>query len=725
MSLKTVPLKAVYRTATDSLVKDFYLPCLAQAVHYDRAVGFFSSSMLVEAGVGLSGLIRNNGRMRLLIGHPLSDDDWDAIQAGTKLETISQQLVSQLADCLERAGNERSVHAYELLSWMVATGAIEIRFAFRKVGMYHEKIGIIHDKDANSVVFSGSANESANALLPTRNFESLTVYPSWNAAVYPEYGKPFAEGFLALWNNQTDGICTVPVPSMFYEQLMRFRGDQPTAPDLTTEQALWSHDFFDNLQPLRPTLPKTLNGAAYALKPHQQRALLDWAANAYSGILALATGAGKTITALHAATRFCEQDHPIVLVIAVPYQILAEQWCDVMAQFGMRPVPAFYSRDRWMNRLDDGISAFLAGATRFLSVVVVNDTLSTPDFQRRLERIPSEQLFFVGDECHHHAGQQWLTRVPVRAKFRLGMSATPWEPGRDSAKQTLTQMYGTVVATYSLRDALADKVLCPYSYRWVPCEFDDDEAQEYEALSVRIASLMAQDPHGESESIRQQIQTAVARRSRLIGALRDKETQLTRIMEEIRVSPHTLFYCGEGEHPLDRDAGTGDKVISGTLKRLAARDWKVGKITASEGVAERHRTLQAFDDGWIDAIAAIRVLDEGFDIPSCRTAYILASSNSYRQYVQRRGRVLRRSPGKHRAEIIDFAAVPSLAWLGRNPTIWRRQMSNELNRIRDFVALASNAAEQQYAINAKMEQLGLGGIYYEQAPLSEENDYAD
>lgn len=725
MSLRSVALKTVYRTATDSLVKDFYLPCLAQAVHYDRAVGFFSSSMLVEAGAGLSGLIRNKGRMRLLIGHPLSDDDWDAVRAGTQREAIGQQLVSQLADCLERAGHDRSVHAFELLSWMVATGAIEIRFAFRKLGMYHEKIGIIHDKEANAVVFSGSANESANALLPTRNFESLTVFPSWNAAVYADYGQPFAEGFLALWNNQTEGICTVAVPSQFYDQLMKFRGDQPIAPDLTLEENLWSHDAFERLQALRPKLPRTLNGKPYALKRHQQKALEKWFANAYSGILALATGAGKTITALHAATRFSEQDYPLVLVVAVPYQILAEQWCDVMEQFSMRPVEAFYAKDRWIHRLDDSISAFLAGATRFVAIVVVNDTLSTPDFLSRLERIPPEQLFFVGDECHHHAGAQWLNRVPVRAKFRLGMSATPWEPGRDAAKHTLTQMYGPVVATYTLRDALDDDVLCPYTYRWVPCEFDDEEAQEYELLSARIASLMAQDPLGESESIRKQIQAAVARRSRLIGALRDKETQLTRILDGIRVTPHTLFYCGEGEHPLDRDAGTGDKVISGVLNRLVARHWKAGKITASESVAERHRTLQAFGDGGIDAIAAIRVLDEGFDIPSCRTAYILASSNSYRQYVQRRGRVLRKSPGKHRAEIIDFAAVPSIALLKKNPTIWRRQMSTELNRIRDFVALASNAAEQQYLINAKMEQLGLGGIFYEQPPLSEENDYAD
>jgi superfamily II DNA or RNA helicase len=725
MSFRNLPLKGIYRTATDSLVRDFYLPCLSQASQYDRAVGFFSSSMLIEAALGLSGLIKNHGRMRLLIGHPLSDDDWNAVKEGIALSSIQNQLATDLAEMLERAGSERTVHSFELLSWMVATGSIEIRYAFRKVGMYHEKIGILKDSDLNQIVFHGSANESANALLPTRNFESLAVYPSWKEDVFSEYGTPFVDGFEDLWNNKTPDVYSVAVPSKFYEDLLNFRKGKHSPPDLEYE-AIWAEYAF--LPPASgddPRLPRTFFGQTYSLRPHQEAALSRWMANSYSGIFALATGSGKTVTALHAATRFANQGYPLVLVVAVPYQILAEQWIDVMGHFGMRPIKAFYSRDQWKPRLDQAISAFLAGASKFLSVVVVNDTLASEDFLRCLSLIPSEQLFFVGDECHHHSARSWLDRVPTGAKFRLGMSATPWNPGRDEHKAVLEQLYGPVVATYSLRDALQDGVLCQYSYHWIPCNFDDDEAEEYERISLRIATLVAQDPERSSPPVQTQIQSLFARRSRLIGALRDKTNQLKRISMEFNGTPHTLFYCGEGQHPLEIEGGNGERVVDNIIRHLASDGWKIGRITASETASERNRILSSFDDGIIDAIAAIRVLDEGFDIPSCRLAFILASSNSYRQYIQRRGRVLRRAPGKDAAIIYDFVAVPSLDLLRRNKTIWRKQIAVELTRMREFVVLSNNAESQQIQINDKMKSIDLGAIYYEEAPLSEEELYGN
>jgi len=725
MSLRDVPLKGVYRTATDSLVRDFYLPCLAQATHYDRAVGFFSSSMLLEAATGLSGLIKNKGRMRLVIGHPLSDEDWDAVQSGVKLSVIQSTLLEELGEILERAGSDRSVQSLELLSWMVATSSLEMRFAFRRLGMYHEKIGIVGDAQGNRIVFNGSPNESANALLPTRNFESLSVFPSWKVEVFEEYGEPFARGFRDLWENTTPDLVTVPVPSQFYELLLKYRQDNHTPPNLDLEEALYKQIALTTHQNSGPKIPSTFSGQPYALREHQEKALKNWRASSYSGIFALATGSGKTVTALHAATKFSEQGYPLVLIVAVPYQILAEQWVSVMEQFSMSPIRAFYSRDNWVGKIDEAITAFVGGALKFLSIVVVNDTLASKEFLDRLNRIPPENIFFVGDECHHHASEGWIARIPSRAKFRLGLSATPWDPGRDLQKAILERIYGQVVASYSLGDALRDRVLSEYSYHWVPCAFDDDEADEYERLSKQISSLYSQDPGQKSPSIQTRLKSFVARRSRLIGALRSKRQRLKQMLSNAGISPHTLFYCGEGQHPLEQDATDANRIIDSTIVEVASTGRNIGRITASESTSERQRVLNAFDDGLIDSVAAIRVLDEGFDIPSCRIAFMLASSGSYRQYVQRRGRVLRKAPGKRSAQIFDFVAIPSSARLKQENALWRRQISLELVRIRDFVALASNALSQQIEINDKMEFLGLGAIYYEYAPVSEELEYED
>lgn len=721
MSFRNVPIKGVYRTATDSLIRDFYLPFLSRATHYDRAVGYFSASMLVEAALGLSGLIKNKGRMRLIIGHPLTDEEFIAVQEGAAPTALLAQRTHDLLVLLERTGSDQGVYALELLSWMVATHSIEIRFAFRSPGMYHEKIGILTDSDFNQIVFQGSANESANALLPTRNFESLTVYPNWRTELFAEYGEPFVQGFADLWENRTPNIQTVPVPSEFYSALQRFRSDKHFPPDLDRETALHAELRVLSGRASLPLLPATWSGHPYALKGHQQTALQKWHANSYNGIFALATGSGKTVTALHAATRIVAQNHPLVLVVSVPYLVLAEQWVQVMARFGMHPIRAFNTRDSWKLALDQALSTFRASASKFVAVIVVNDTLQTPAFQECLSLIPPDKLYFVGDECHHHSNPSWLQHIPNGAKFKLGMSATPWNPGRTDHQAVLQQIYGPIVAHYSLDDALRDEVLCPYDYYWVPCGFEDDEAEQYEQISFGILALIAEDPQRQNPGTQTRLQSLFSRRTRLLGALRDKTHQLRQLLLAAEQTPHTLFYCGEGAHPID----AGERLIDANCKLLSSLDRTVGRITAEESASERARILHSFDDGVIDAISAIRVLDEGFDIPSCRTAFLLASSNSYRQYVQRRGRVLRQSAGKPHAVIYDLVAVPSVNLLQNNHKVWRQQLCAELNRVRSFVNLARNANQQQLVINQKMQSLGLMGIYYEELPISEEDLYGD
>ena len=308
----------------------------------------------------------------------------------------------------------------------------------------------------------------------------------------------------------------------------------------------------------------------------------------------------------------------------------------------------------------------------------------------------------------------------MEAKFRIGLSATPWNPGQDEQKTVLEKLYGPVVSTYSLGDALRDGVLCPYMYECVPCDFDEDEAEEYERLSSQIGILMAQDPHRQNQSLQIQIQNLSSKRTRLLGSLRDKLNKLDDILADVNHHPHTLIYCGEGQHPLDIGTLNQERSIEQVTQYLANNGWKVGKITSIETMSQRERILRSFDEGFIEAVVAMRVLDEGFDIPSCRTALILASSNSYRQYVQRRGRVLRNSPGKTTAHIYDFVALPSSSKISSNSAVWRRQVEAELARVRDFINLASNSADQQFRMNAEMETRGLGAIYYSNPTIDED-----
>ena len=724
MNFRNLELRGVYRTSTHSLMRDFYIPVLSCSLCYDRAVGFFSSSTLVEAATGIAGLIRNHGKMRLIIGHPLQEEDWDAVTNGSKLSFMKDELCARLSEILEKTSGDRSAYALQLLSWLVATGGLELRFAVRKAGMYHEKIGIMKDADQHVVVFHGSANESAAALLPDRNFESLAVYHSWRKEVFAEYGQPFVQGFEDLWENKTPGVITIAIPSAVYEIFHRSNNDLLSPPDLNLEEFFVQQaELGSNGQEKLPQLPLVIGARKYELGSHQSHALKRWSAHGYSGILALATGSGKTITVLHAATRFSQQEYRFALVVAVPYQILGEQWCSVMKLFNMEPIKAFYSQAGWWSELADAISGLLVGARKFVAVVVVNPTLSNEGFQNQLRRLPADHLFFVGDECHHHGSRDWQQRIPIDAKFKAGLSATPWNPSDLEKRNVLETIYGPVVATYSLKDALDDGVLTRYDYFVLPCSFDDDEAEEYEKLSVRIAQLVAQAQVRKTESLVQQIQGLAARRHRLLGALRDKTRRLRVQLEAMPRCTHSLFYCGEGSHPIDGEQAQTSRVVDWVLRLITGMGWKAARITAAETASQRERILEAFSDGFFDAVVAMRVLDEGFDIPSCRTAFILASNASYRQFVQRRGRILRRAPGKDTAYIYDFVPLPSSAQLASNPSVWRRQAETEMFRVREFASMARNATTAEIAINEETKARGLGTILYSDKSLDEEELY--
>jgi len=277
-----------------------------------------------------------------------------------------------------------------------------------------------------------------------------------------------------------------------------------------------------------------------------------------------------------------------------------------------------------------------------------------------------------------------------------------------------------------LQDAIREKVLCPYSYSIVPCNFEADEAEEYVRLSAHIGSLVGQykaDPDPAKLVI---LQATVSRRTRLLGSLRNKNHRLEEVLKFAPRTPHTLIYCGEGAHPLDAAYDVeAERNVDLTIGSLSSFGWRVSRVTAHEAAAERRQILSNFTDGTIDAVAAIRVLDEGFDIPSCRHAYLLASSTSHRQYVQRRGRVLRQSPGKHIAAIADFIPLPTITQFEENREIWKKQIANELIRIREFAELSTNPDDARTEFERATNLLNIRSDEFDDWPQIEDEVYDD
>lgn len=302
------------------------------------------------------------------------------------------------------------------------------------------------------------------------------------------------------------------------------------------------------------------------------------------------------------------------------------------------------------------------------------------------------RLFFIGDECHHHNSAAYAGKLVPGARFRIGLSATPFHYIDEEANERLRQVYDRSVFEYTLADAVHDGVLTPYEYVPIPVELTDREAQDYIDLSDQIARVFAAgkgDPGGASG---QRLKSLLMRRSRLVGAAANKMVELEALLGDQPVEPYSLFYCSDGRTLVDLDDDDPDAAFDedveikqrhAVAQALLKRGVRVSPFTSDESRWQRREILRKFRNGETQAMVAIRCLDEGIDVPACRTAYLIASSRNPRQFIQRRGRILRRAEEKDRARIFDFVVVMAGGRIASDD-LAGDFLRNELGRVADF-----------------------------------------
>jgi superfamily II DNA or RNA helicase len=712
--LKDFEFKAVYRTEDDDLLRDFYIPALSRARTYDRGVGYFSAAMLSYAAQGLTTFIKNDGKMRLIVGGELTAEEADAIQTGYDQKELLAQLGAKFLNIIDAVDDSLFQHRLNALSWMIAAGHLEIKVALRKQGMYHEKMGVLTDEMGDALVFQGSANETVNALRPDLNFESITVFRDWEEA-HQEFVEPYRSGFEKLWAGDAKNTWVLDFPEAVKERLISFakKTRAPPRSDIEERLALFTDNNGDaETEPvfLTPGIPEFIGDKEYALREHQKTAIQGWVNNDYHGILALATGAGKTITAIHAAVRVYEAEtkrsKPLCIIVAAPYINLADQWRKNLTLFGISSLPCYGGKDKWHQRASEAVSALLAGSRQYLCLVVVNATLGTDNFQLLLKRVPFEQLFLIGDECHHHGSKSRHASLPTDARYRIGLSATPEHYIDGDANQRIEDYYGKVVATYKLSDAVRDGVLSPYRYNVSIVELTDEEADKYKSLTKEIASLMAaKNSQGGLPKSQDAILTSLLlSRARVLGSAQNKIPALRSIISTRNIEPHTLFYCGDGSMQAEGNDDVYKRQIEVISQELHKLDWKTSRFTSAETANVRDDILESFRVGSIDAMVAIRCLDEGIDIPACKTAFLLASARNPRQFVQRRGRILRRAPNKEFAEVFDFFVQLPEATSETEYEVERKLVEAELVRVAEFANMSLNPTDSYEVLESLLSK---------------------
>lgn len=696
--LRSLKLKDVYNSDEDNILEDFYIPALQNATSYDRSAGYFDAKILITAIRGLSVFVENGGRIRLIVGATLTQDEYDAISQGYTEREVGDRIAQNFVESLDINDNKYYKNQLNTLTWFIKNKKLDIKIALRRNGIYHEKIGIIKDNDNNVVVFQGSANETNNALSPI-NFESINVFRNWIPG-FAGHIDPHISKFEQLWNNNARNTKVLNFTEITSKILCRNIGDIKR-PDIIRELELWQEEINTNEKGYSlngPSIPIEINGEKFKLKKHQKETLEAWAKNQYRGIFELATGSGKTVTAIYGAIKIFESRKKLFFIISVPYQSLADQWADNLRVFNINPLICYGGEDKWLNELNIKINNFKAETIDFVAIVVVNATLSSPqktfvNLINTLEEEYKEYFLFVGDECHHHGSIANFEVLPKHAALRIGLSATP-ERNDEEGNDNLESYYGKIVSEYTLKNALDDGVLTPYKYHLRLVSLTDAECEKYVLLCKQISKLYAQSQIKKINNNNNMLNALYSKRARLITGAQNKPIELKLLLNEIKEPIlHSLFYCAEGTvDEIDIDEQNNTKQIEIISRILSDIGWRSSQFTANENKMQRKLILDSFKNGHIHSLVAMKCLDEGIDVPACSTAFILASSSQPRQFIQRRGRILRKSKNKKYAVIYDFFVTLPINNV-KDKDFEKKLMIKELKRINEFAKLSMNKGE--------------------------------
>ena len=696
--LKGLGLNFSYTSEDDDLFDDFFVPALSNSVEYKRAVGYFSLGVLLNTPSAMDQIVEKNGKIKILFGQVVSEADFEAIKTGLEYN-FPEDTIPNFTEILERADNSLLTYRVRLLAYLFSMGQLEIKVAFRKRGLFHQKIGIMIDESSNIVTFNGSMNETESALNPEFNSEEITVFKSWNSGQI-QYVQNHCDNFDKLWsNNSSSATYVCDLPEVISENLNIISRQPGFVPSLEQERNLIA-EFLqrtDTRSRTTPRVPTHLFNQIFKMREHQIDALRCWKENGYNGILELATGTGKTITAIFAATKIAERNAGISLIVSVPYVNLADQWCEELKLFNIHALKCYGLQKDWYSKLSSYCERNDTNQDEFIAIVVVNKTLKNEAFQKQINKFDMDRTFFIGDECHHHGSASFNDKVPADARFKLGLSATPFHYMDEDANFRLKEIYGDTVYSYSLYQAIENNVLTPYEYHPIPVELTTDEAEEYYKITDKIGKMVASSglPIGDEN---EHLKSLLMRRARLVGTATNKLTELQKLISQKPVPNHSLFYCSDGstssdEQDLldDSDGPTENEVKQRTLvgRLLRSKGVTASPFTATETQSQRREILNMFKAGDIKSLIAIKCLDEGIDVPACSTAYILASSRNPRQFIQRRGRILRKSEGKEKAIIYDFVAVlPQNGYEDNTKDV--DFFKNELARVADFATHSIN-----------------------------------
>lgn len=653
-SFKDINIQDEYRTYTTNIIRDFYIPVLSCSVLYQRAVGFFSSTSMIQLLDGLESLVKNGGKIQLVVSPKLSEKDIEAIATGYKSrDEVIDHSITDIIDDVRMRGHERRLY---LLSKLIEQGYVDIKVAFlsknNSIGMFHEKLGIMTDHEENYLAFSGSLNESETAF--SINYESFDVFRSWIESE-KDKAKSKMVVFQNMWINNEKGIDVIEFPKVALNQLRKitYEYTQKYGERDVVDEFEVSEDLNRYLGSNVPKVPDDLK-----VRDYQQAAIDNWKFNDYVGIFDMATGAGKTITGIYGLTTLFNNMRRLPVIIVAPYTHLVEQWVEDLEWFNIRPIVG-YSHSMYKNykkKLNDKLTSFKYKKSDFICFITTNASFRTKSVQDLVDMFPDETLIII-DEAHNFGSKRLKVSLPFRFKYRMALSATIDRHNDDEGTQFLYEYFGSKVIEYTLERAILEEKLSEYKYYPIMTHLTEEEYYSYKQLTFEIAKHI-REVKGKIK-ISEIGKMLLLKRSRIIAGAQQKITKLIEVIEPYKNEDGILIYSGAA-NLIDEETDDDEIRMIDLISSRLYNEYRMltSQFTSHEDKTTRKGIIDYFVKKDIQAIVAIKCLDEGVNIPSIKTAFILASSTNPKEYVQRRGRVLRRHKDKEYSEIYDFIVLP-------------------------------------------------------------------
>ena len=748
-----------YKSRTQWEPVGFFSECLCNATQFDLMLGFFSSSAINVLADGFASFLYNGGRMRLIINDILTEQDKAAFVNGT-LDNLPFFDLDDL-EKLKSTLSERDTHFFECLSWLIKNDRLELKIVAPKegIGISHTKTGIFGDGE-DYVAFDGSCNFSRTALV--NNIESLTVSCEWDGNIEAEKARDIKDDFETVFNGKDESVVYMTTEQVRTQLIDGFKDKSLTALLEDEYKLIERHTKEKDLpSSVKHALEKARQRVSAAIdklkeekqekrevvitqeiepcfpyptgpREYQKKAFENWKANNQKGLFAMATGTGKTITSLNCLLEIYKRNGYYKAIILVPTITLVNQWEQECEKFHFTNIIKVYSKNsEWRSRIErlqmaDEYKKAKDSSQNFI-IISTYASFTRSNVFDILNGFEKSKVLLIADEAHNMGSPTIMKRIgDIKYLRRIGLSATPERQFDDDTNRKLFRFFGAekqYTYEYSMEEAIENGVLCRYFYYPHLVRLTDDEFEKYVELSLKISKYFNFNTcsFDNKDDI---LMSMLLARKRIVHKAANKLTAFNQIINERYQKKgnlqYSLVYVPEGTKPdyiadsdvFDSTDQVADDIVSDRLiDDYTEAVMKLDKfITVKKfvsGQKDRDKVLSDFASGKLQVLTSMKCLDEGVDVPRSELAIFCASTGNPRQFIQRRGRILRKHPDKFMAEIHDLVVAPEVNPGTDSFRMERALLKGELMRVKNFSLLSENPSFSQIELKSVMEHYGL------------------